>query len=130
MSSALTRISRGLSLGLLMALVLFFSGDANASAARIASAAELSLERAIGPVAIADPACQHKPKKRHCRHAGRATAAIIEIATKRRVVRSTSAHADLPFAAPAEAATGHRSDELHLRQSYGSVYAATRRMHI
>jgi hypothetical protein len=130
MSSALTRISRGLSLGLLMALVLFFSGDANASAARIASAAELSLERAIGPVAIADPACQHKPKKRHCRHAGRATAAIIETGTKRRVVRSTSAHAHLPFAAPSEAATGHRSDELHLRQSYGSVYAATRRMHI
>lgn len=130
MSSALTRVVRGLSLGLLMAFVIFFSNDADASAARIASAAELSLERAIGPVAIADPACQHKPKKRHCRHAGRATAAVIETGTKRRVVKPTSSHADLPFAAPAEAATRHRSDGFHLRQSYGSVYAATRRMHI
>jgi hypothetical protein len=136
MSGALTRIVGGLSFGLLMALLLLGAGAETSHANGISGtraerfASKLQLKK-LDAIVIADALCRNKsPKKRHCRHVGRATAAAVEPGTKRKASKFTSTELSPPISPSARLPGGPRSDALHLRLSYGAVYAATRRMHI
>lgn len=136
MSSALIRIVGGLSLGLLVVFAVLVGGHvtSHADSVSVAHADRLtspSLLKKFDAAISAEALCHDKaPKKRHCRHAGRATAVVIEPANKRKSGKLASIEMSRSDLSSATLATGARSDELHLRLSYGAVYAATRRMHI
>ena len=130
MTKFLTNTIKGLSLGLIVAFALLAASDASATPARAAVPAVHLLLDKIEAAVVIDTRCRHKPKKRHCKHAGRLTATAIEAGTKRKATKPATAHLAITIAAHVPEATIHRSDGQHLRSSYGGIYAATRRMHI
>jgi hypothetical protein len=133
MTRSSTGIFKSLCMGLLMALAVLAAYVPDTSAAEGERPPAVSvLPEEFGDLVRPDTLCREQERKKHrCKHIGRATATFIGISAKRKHGEDIAAP-DGPDPCALRLAVGLNCKGYagHLRLSFSSVYAATRRMHI